>query len=193
MTHRVPDNFIQTADLGRKIAQRYNLRDPAPIVSVSPELVPVTIVDALATDEISANPTVRPAVGGGSQTALALGAWQFKNNPASGILARVLGVLVGGPAAVSLELRKHNTNIGSNLATLDWRNDRIPGAPRCDLRYSDEAAGVGVLMGTFRVPNTIWLPLDLLVAEGEGWVVQSLSPAATTNTCWFWEEFEKGA
>ena len=58
---------IQSPDPGRKVARRYNIVGPPPVLFLSPELVPVTIIDNLAEE----SPGVKWGIVGGDRAGVA--------------------------------------------------------------------------------------------------------------------------
>lgn len=183
----MPD--IQSPDPGRKVAARYNIIGPPPVLFLSPELVPVTIIDNLATDE----PTLFWAIGGGvqagvvgqqGQTALSLQA--SARVIVENIELRVAavgsgsyGLFTGGPAL-------------SNAVLEDWQDQTRSGAPEAQVTAgTDIGAVTGRIVDSFVLANTIAIiPLPNAVL-GPGDRLHFLMALLNTEIRFWWTWSER--
>lgn len=139
---------IQTPDPARKLQDRYDLAQPS-TPFLSPELVPVVIVDNLAGEDALEASFERAAFAFEDQVPAAgqVARILFQNASAgsgSGVVAFMERVVVWTSGAVvgrlAVELQPFNPNLNPPLGTFKrFRDTRVQGVPACGLNVASLA------------------------------------------------------
>lgn len=136
----------------------------------------------------------RICVGSGNITA---GAGVFAHtqlfNPAdSGVLAIPVVVVVSSATAQVVELRTHDTAIATLRAEVGFRDRRLNGSPAAEIRDAATAA-VGSTVALFRIPasESISIPLDFILDEGNGIVIIAGTAQTDIQGNWYWTEEDR--
>lgn len=134
----MPD--IQTSDPGRKLQERYDLVGPPPSPFLSPELVPVVLVDDLTELSVLDRTFERPATVNESSPPVvaAVSVIAFDNPVDSGVLAIMEWGLFNGDSDYLLQVFLSATLAGI-LDNGSWRDSRISGQPVCGVGPTSEA------------------------------------------------------
>ncbi len=157
----MPD--IQSPDPGRKVAEKYNIVGPPPVLFLSPELVPVVLIDdlteALPGIAWAIAPVDQPGGAGvASQTAL-------RNPSDSGILIENLSLRVNTSAGSNIEIHTAGPSLAST-SPKDWQDQRRSGAP---VGIVTQGTDVGAVTG--RVFEGVASFLAVLAFTFNGWVM----------------------
>jgi len=124
----MPD--IQSSDPGRKLQQRYNLLGAPPSPILSPELVPVVVVDDLTGTDVLSAEFERPCAGFDTFTGVVTSAQLFLLNPfGSGVLLTTDQFMFQTSTAstVSMVIRR---GFGGTIVTFGgFRDGRLVGRP----------------------------------------------------------------
>ncbi len=160
----MPD--LQSSDPGRKLALRYSLVGGGIAPFLSPELVPVVVVDDLTQDDVRALEFQRGCMANEVNAGVVARFPRvgLQNPTGSGVLATLEWVYVGGSGSFQLEVSPF---IGDNVIADHgaFRDTRIPGAPVCGMFQADVAGSAELdflidIVITGNSPNQIFnLPI----------------------------------
>lgn len=187
----MPD--IQTTDVGRKLQRRYQLLGPPPTPFLSPELVPVVIVDDLTDLDVLEATFERPCEGMATINAPAVGSDAINAlvNPAdSGIVATVEWVLIEVAVAMHIEVEIRTTVTANVFGTRGFRDTRVAGTPACAFFQGSEVQTTPTRYFFIHEPTQrdrqIFLPW--VVAPGSALVLHAGSDNQELRSAWFWTE-----
>lgn len=186
----MPD--IQTPDPGRKVATRYNIVGPPPVLFLSPELVPVTIIDDLSRDE----PTLFWATAAREQAGVVgqQGQTRLTQLGTSRVLIENVelrvacntsgnyGLFTGGPAL-------------ANAAVEVWQDQRRSGSPAGVVTTGTNVGAVtGSLVDGMVLANTVVvLPLpNFILGPGDSLHFLMIVANAEIRFWWTWSERQVG-
>ncbi len=183
----MPD--IQSPDPGRKLQERYNLIGTTPAPFLSPELVPVVILDDLSeslpgTAFAFAGDNVAGVAAQFSQTSI-------ENIAGSGILITEIRLYLTGVSAGVITAWQNGPTLGiSQLG--NWADRRNPGRPSARIGWSASAAPATSeqLVSTNLLANTM-LFLDFtsqILQSGDKVHVVSEILNSQINAWWTWGE-----
>ncbi len=181
---------IQSPEPGRKLQQRYNLVGSTPSPFLSPELVPVVLVDDLSKEESLDEPFERQAVQFSTESGAAgfYSEISLTNPTSSGVLLlcdsfspnATQGFLhIGfftGPGGVSTTFR-------------EWRDNRISGTPICGLTNSQTAAPPsGAYRQFVTTANNRIYSLPYILEEGSRLIFTTSGTNEFLQLTVFWRE-----
>lgn len=179
---------IQKADLVGKIRRAYGLRGTEGPETISPEIVPVAIVDEL----ISQGGVRIPAISYAFQNAIAA---KYSNsmifNPAdSGRIIRVESCFATPNGATIWYAGFRDSVLTTNYIGR-WRDRTQSGKPVAQV-YSDtlSATGVTTLLATGRMASSVHheFPVDVVLEPGQGWILELGTVNLALLMTWFWTE-----
>ena len=203
---------IQVPTPGLKLQRQYGLEGRPPVPTLAPEIIPVAIVDNLATTGSAQQAIDAPRTAMGRVTQ-GSGANKGVNGlfvPAgSNIIVTVLRVLLYQPAvwgsAQRIFQKFGDASAGIAMTGVaDWRDRRLSGGPAATLGHKNAAASADLVIGDYLMPNLGSAdnsPVPLVI-EGP-WVLTG-APGATADqrimyfetetnavflaSTWFWTE-----
>lgn len=179
---------LQNPDPWLKLSAKYDLVRTASGLFLSPELVPVVIVDDLS----EAQPVDRFATAG-IQTAAVAAQQTVSNliNPAnSNVLATRIKLAAWSDVTCPWDL--FFTAVSGALRTRSWTDPRIPGLPAVAYQQGGVAApgGLGQLAAGLVIAHTM-IPLDLMdfvIPPGQGLFFVTKLQNILLATHWQWSE-----
>lgn len=124
---------IQSSDPGRKLQERYDLTGGTPAPFLSPEIVPVVLVDDLTASDVLDRAFEREAFvwntegGGVAENSVCM----FVNPVESGVLATVQRISVGVAADAVVSIERVVSTFVDSGGFRRFRDTRIPGLPVC--------------------------------------------------------------
>lgn len=184
---------IQDPELDRRLRQTFGIHGDA-IQSLSPELVPVVIAADLTQPEESAPGEVRPSIGGNAQAAGVgnIVKIQLFNPPDSGVEVLVEAILIALASASITRVFNHDTQVGSVQASTlkTFRDRRIPGEPSAEVSalVDTSTPGEAFLVTAIPASEPIMIPIDLVLAPGQGIVPYPDTTNISTRVTYYWTE-----
>ncbi len=180
------------ADILRRVEKGYNLPTSRALELVGRPVFTISL-DNLLDIEASDVFVLRPAFGVAESGAVAL---QFSTvqlfNPArSGVVLVLEQIVSSSPAVIVHGLGEHNTAIGGTNDTLDFRDQRIDGAPAAELRTASFAAlqFINSLELITEINVSLFSPrLDVIIAEGQGFAVAGATVETAVRANFLWRE-----
>jgi len=117
---------IQRPDISRDIAKRFGVVGFSGPESISPEIVPVYVVERVeptATDRMAAGAFEEAAVAGD------FGHIELFNPVGSGVIVLIDRIEGSTAVAGSFTVRVRNASVAANQGVAQWRDRRLPGRP----------------------------------------------------------------
>lgn len=152
------------------------------------QVVPVAIVAEPQADS-------RPFVAWGTATVAAVVAenahLQIFNPAGSGVIIHVDTAILISTAATSISIREHDQAITTNIATLGWRDRRLPGAPTAQTRVQSNATLIGSAVNRTATPgfdDPILTPVDAFLGEDQGLIFANEIQNRNLTMGLYWEE-----
>lgn len=181
--------IIQRPDLVAKIRKKYELTGPDAVSTISPELVPVVILENLA--EQDPGDSKKYCAGGGTVAAAVNVNYVHLYNPVgSGMEIRLRRFRVGVSSSRLITLRYSNGMAGTTpYGAVYNRNLGQSGTPAALLQFLDTAVPQGAAIGgVYCLANTsVLIEADHNLPEGEGFMYDvGGTPGSTVY--WLWEE-----
>lgn len=185
---------IQSPDPGRKLQRRYSLTGATPAPFLSPEIVPVCLVDDLTDLDILEATFQRPCAG---RTTIAAGgagvaAVQSLVNPiGSGVTCTVERVFSWAGTSSTLYEFYIVAGVVPNFGLRHYRDSRIPGLPACQLRVETIAAraqqgfAIPVVTGFDHIRP---VPLRWVLGPGQALRAHDGTNNQVGNMAWEWSE-----
>lgn len=135
---------IQSPDPGRKLQERYNLTGGSPSPFLSPEIVPVTLVDDLTGFDVLEATFERPAFIwiSHSGTVPNVPIIRFVNPTDSGVLAIVEKFTVSSSLGSVVTVQRFATTISGTSGARRWRDSRLSGQPICQFATATDLPAV---------------------------------------------------
>lgn len=192
-----PMNLIQVPDLTRKLVTRYGLREKAPAPTLSPEIVPVVLVDDLIAESDLIRPRIRPCAGFCQvNTAAAQGLVGLRNPSGSGVIIHLQYFVIGGTTGSAWRVHFTGTPNTNNPTPGAFRNGLFPSqTPSGILNFDNSAPTPGGAVLAFvraaTLNNTIY-PFDAVIDENQS--IQLRHDVAVTGFYEFtavWTEEDK--
>jgi len=176
----MPD--IQSSDPGRKLQQRYDLLGAPPSPLLSPELVPVVVVDDLTGTDVLSAEFERPCIAFDTFTGVVTSAVLFLLNPfGSGVLTVVESVLFATSTACTVSFRVRR-GFGGTIVTFGaFRDGRLAGRPNTgffplSLAFTTEAYNVELLV---TVPPRDRVDVEFVLEPGDALQMMQSVPVNT--------------
>lgn len=174
---------IQRPDLIRRIRKQYGIRGSDGPTSLSPEIVPISIVD-VATD---ADPTSTYLCTSGFQQTSAAGTrchLQLVNPSSSDRLVRVISWSVAATGATNVEWGRYDTSVAGLVSNIQsFIDSRVEGSPVAFCRQNATAAAVVTSTVRWSLTTNIQneLPLEGVTLEpGTAFVVSQFTNGVLT-------------
>lgn len=183
----MPD--IQSPDPGQKVARRYNIVGPPPVLFLSPELVPVTIIDDL-TKEI---PSVAFAIVGGRQTNVVgqLSQVALTSRASTGVLLSDIIFRFDSPEGASdYELTQAGPSLSTGTTEL-WQDTRRAGNPAGVVTHGTDVGATASVVARGRVEAATRVEIALpnyVLAETNRLHLLLASANLTLNFSILWSE-----
>lgn len=183
---------IQSPDPGRKLQERYNLVGEGPTPFLSPEIVPVAIVDDLTEADVFSQEFERTAVGFITAVANAgeRAVMDLRNPPGSNLLFITEDMAFNGDIAQSLLYFLEDTGPDVDSDNTAWRDGRVSGNPRGQVVGSSFSGALPTATDRrfmeLNVPNL--LPLRYVINPGVRLRILALTTDTTIQITLYWRE-----
>lgn len=168
---------IQTPDPGRKLAERYNLLGGSITPFLSPELVPVVILDDLS--EEAPGPRFAQAGGTSAGVVARFEGSRLQNSATSGVRMEQFRLSISSDTTTAFLLGEGGPGFAAGIVP-QWQEQGFAGTPAAVIEIGDAASGAtaviaaGTLLAnvqvTLEMPNVILVPgtqlsLSLVTAD----------------------------
>ncbi len=187
--------FIQVPEIARKIQRRFGTDGPAPTHTIAPEIVPVALVEDLTDTTPEDTGFQRACFGYSGQSGAASNNShvQLFNPAGSGVMLHVEAALVSIGSAGNADLRYHDTELSTAGSNESFRDRRIGGRPVGRTSAQNNGSALGTSLATLALPGTesIQVPVDVLLDEGQGILFLAASQNISVTCLWYWQERSK--